>query len=128
MILYLKEFLSHYKFTPSACFLVKYLGHECNMDMPVPLPSCLWVVRLSCLNCHLGRFPLTRVVLMSHYQPLTLVGRWPLHVLFGLVLGNPGWPMVLCPLGPCQLGSPVEGLASLQWLWCALGATFPYCL
>ena len=28
---YLKEFLSHYKFTPLACFLVKYQGHECIM-------------------------------------------------------------------------------------------------
>ena len=38
---YLKEILSHYTFTPLACFIVKYLGHECNMDMPVPPPCCL---------------------------------------------------------------------------------------
>ena len=34
----------------------------------------------------------TRFVLEGHYQPLTLVGRWPLPVLFGPVLGDPGRP------------------------------------
>ena len=47
----------------------------------------------------------TRVVLVGHYQPLTLVGRWPLPVLFGPVLGDPGRPCVLGPLEyPCPTG------------------------
>ena len=41
----------------------------------------------------------TGVVLAGRYQPLTLMGQWPLSVLFDPVLGDPGWPMVLCPLG-----------------------------
>ena len=82
----------HYKFTPLACFLVKYLEHECNMVRPVPPPCCLWVVRLSCLTA-VGP-SLNWVVLAGHYQPLTMVGHWPLPVLFGPALGDPGWPMV----------------------------------
>ena len=56
----------------------------------------------------------TRVVLVGHYQSLTLVGRWPLPVLFDPVLGDSGRPCVLGPLLsiPVPLGSPVEGLAS----------------
>ena len=56
-----------------------------------------------------GSFLFDRVVLVGHYQPPTLVGVGPLPVLFGPALGDPGWPMVLCPLG-----GPVEWLASLQ--------------
>ena len=67
----------------------------CGYPVLVPLDPALW----------------TRVVLTGHYQPLTLVGRWPLPVLFGPALGDPGWSMV-----PCPLGGLVEGLASLLWM------------
>ena len=41
---YPKEFVSPYKFTPFACFLVKYLVHYCVMIISlVPLPfACGW--------------------------------------------------------------------------------------
>ena len=38
-------------------------------------------------------------------------GPLALPVLFGPALGDPGWSMVLCPLGGL-----VEGLASLLWM------------
>ena len=40
----------------------------------------------------------------------------------------PGWPKALCPVSsgsPCPLGDLVEGLASLLWVCCALGPSFP---
>ena len=94
---YLKEFLSHYKFTPFACLIVKYRGHECNIDMPVPPPCCLWVVQLSRLTA-VGPSSFTWALLVGHYQPLTIVGVGPLPVLFGPVLCDPGGPCVLLNL------------------------------
>ena len=62
----------------------------------------------------LGNSSLTRIVLVGHYQPLILVSRWPLPVLFGMALGDPGWPMVMCPLD-----LPVHWVALLRgWLVC----------
>ena len=44
MLFYLWEFLSHCKFTPISCFIVKYRRHECNMIIGLfPLPvDCVW--------------------------------------------------------------------------------------
>ena len=62
----------------------------------------------------LGNSSLIWIVLAGHYQPLILVGCWPLPVLFGPVLGDPGWQMVLRPLG-----LSVHWVALLRgWLVC----------
>ena len=68
----------------------------------------------------------TRVVLVGHYQPLILVGRWPHPVLFDPVPGDSGKPCVLGPLSlPVPLGSPVEGLASFVGCDVLWGPSFP---
>ena len=68
---YLKDYII--KLTPLACFIVKYLGHECNMDMPVPLPDvCGW----------------------CGYPVITAVGPF-------LLLSDPGGPLApFCPVWP----------------------------
>ena len=100
---YLKEFLSHYKFTPLACFLVKYREHECNMGRPVPPPCCLWVVRLPCHHCRWA-------------------GPGPLSA------PDPGGPLApSCPVWPCawwsrQAMCPGSSRVSLSFGWPRWGA------
>ena len=68
----------------------------------------------------------TLVVLAGHFQPLILVSRWLLSVLFNPALADPGWPMDLGPLVPGVLW-----VALLRgWLVCCgcdvlCGPSFP---
>ena len=80
-------------------------------------------VPLSCLPegdaVILSSLPLvwTWVVLVGHYQPLTLVSC--LARCLVIHAGHVSWVLLSLPV---PLGSPVEGLASLLWMLCALGA------
>ena len=85
------------------------------MDMPVP-PFLLFVDIAAILSSlPLGCSSWTWVVLGGHSQPLILVGRWPLAILFGPALGDPGWPMVLCPLGGLLRGWLVCSGCDVLW-------------
>ena len=84
---YLKEFLSHYKFTPLACFLVKYLGHGCNMGRPVLPPCCLCPVITA-----VGPFLLDPDCPVGPLSAPYPGWGWPLPVLFGQVPGDLGRP------------------------------------
>ena len=93
------------------------LKHECNMIIGLfPLPVvCGWCV-YSVITA-VGLFLLDPGCPGGPLSAADSGGGWPLPILFGLVLGDPGRPCVLGPLeSPCVLGSPVEGLASLQWV------------
>ena len=120
----LKEFLLHYKFTPLAWFLVKYRGHECNMILVLSPPPVVCGWRGYPVITAVGPFLSDLGCFGSNYQSLTLVGHWPLPVLFGHVPG--GWSrQALCPVSSVLLGGLLRG-----WLvWCGcdvlLGTSFP---
>ena len=102
---------------------MKYPGHECNMDRPVPPPCCLWVMWLSCHHC---RWVGPGLSCWAIIRPWSWWAVGHLPVLFGPALADPGWPMVLCPL--CL---PVLWVALLRgWLVCCgcdvlWGPSFP---
>ena len=116
----------HYKFTPLACFIVKYRSMSVIWICLFPLP----------VVCGWCGYPAITAVGLGPGCPVgpglswwAIISPWswwavgPLPVLFGPVPGDPGRPYVLGPLeSSCPLDSPVEGLARQQWKWCALGA------
>ena len=120
---YLKEFWFHYKFTPLACFLVKYRGHECIMIRPVPPPCCLWVMRLSCHHCRwVGPGLYWRAIISP--RPWWAVGPFLSCLARCLVIqaGHVSWVVLSLPV---PLGSPVGGLTSFVGCDVLWGPSFP---
>ena len=105
---YLKEFWFHYKFTPLACFLVKYRGHECIMII--------------------GLFPRPVVCGWCGYPVITAVGLDPVCPGGPLSAPDPGGPLApSCPVWPGAWWSrqalcPGSSWVSLSFGWPCWGA------
>ena len=102
---YLKEFWFHYKFTPLACFLVKYRGHECIMII--------------------GLFPRPVVCGWCGYPVITVVGLDPGCPGGPLSASDPGGPLApSCPVWPGAWWSRQAMCPGSSWVslshWVAL--------
>ena len=101
------------KCTALACFIVKYLEHECNVDMPIPLPDgCGWcgypVITAVGLDLGFLGGPLSAPDRGGPLAPFLscFAWCWVSRLANGLVSS----------VSPCPLGGPVEGPVSLRWM------------